>query len=97
MLIGGKEFNVGDHIRIVKAYSGAYYKNRQQSNNIDVEKDVDENRTGLTGVIVRKDENGRIAPYRVLVRIDDADARKQKYYHGETYVYPEDEVQLIGE
>lgn len=97
MLIGGKEFKFGDHIRIVKAYSDAYYKNRQHSNNIHVEKDVDENRTGLTGVIVFKDNNRRITPYRVLVRIDDADVRKQKYYHGETYVYPEDEVELITE
>lgn len=90
MLIGSKEFNVGDHIRVVKAYSCAFYKG-------EIPKTIDKCRTGLTGVIVCKVEDTRITPYRVLVRIDDTDVRRTKYYHGETYVYPEDEVELIAQ
>ena len=86
MKIGGKEFEVGQHIRVVSAKSVLHY-------NYGMTGDVNDEMAGLTGVIVAPNT---AFPYAVAsIKVDEPYTKH--YHNGMTRLFEDDEIELVDE
>lgn len=84
MIIGGKEYQIGDHIRIISAKSILHYKYGMIGDKI-------EDMKGLTGIIVSESTYNEDA--RANLKLDDIYAAQ--YNNGMTRLFKDDEIELI--
>lgn len=84
MIIGGKEYKIGDHIRIVSAKSVLHYDYGMKGQEMEESK-------GQTGVIVAESTYNKNA--RANLKLDDEYA--MHYKNGMTRLFKDDEIELI--
>lgn len=86
MKIGGKEYKVGQHIRVVSAKSVLHYVHGMTG-------DVAEEMEGLTGIIIAPNS---AFPHAVAsIKVDEPYARL--YHNGMTRLFEDDEIELVDE
>ncbi len=86
MLIGGKEYKVGQKIRIINAKSVLHYRYGITGN-------CNENMTGITGTITAESTYDEYA--RANLKVDEP--YNAGYKNGMTRLFCDDEIELIGE
>jgi len=86
MKIGGKEYEIGQHIRVISAKSVLHYVHGMTGN-------VDEKMAGLTGIIVAQNT---AFPHAVAnIKLDEPYA--EHYKNGMTRLFEDDEIELEEE
>lgn len=86
MLIGGKEFQVGQRIKILNAKSVLHYNYGMTGN-------INEDMTGITGIITAESTYDEHA--RANLKVDEP--YNEKYENGMTRLFCDDEIELIME
>lgn len=86
MQIGGKEYKIGQHVRIVNAKSVLHYS-------YGVSGDIDHEMTGVTGTIISESNYGKNA--RANLKVDAP--WDTKYHNGITRLFCDDELEIITE
>ena len=84
MIIGGKEFNIGDHIRVISAKSVLHYDYGMIGNEYS-------ELNGVTGIIIATSTYDENAVCNLKIDKPYADA----YKNGITRLYKDDEIELI--
>ena len=84
MIIGGKEFHVGDRVEIVNAKSVLHY-------NYGMNGDTDHALTGITGIIESETHHTKNA--RANLKVDEH--YSEKFVGGKTRLFCDDEVELL--
>lgn len=84
MIIGGKEYNIGDHIRTISVKSILHYE-------YGMEGDVDENMNGLHGIIISESTFSKDAVCNL--KLDDSCVGT--FRNGMTRLFKDDEIELI--
>ncbi len=84
MIIGGKEFHVGDRVRIVNAKSILHYKYGMNG-------DTDHHLTGITGIIESESHYTKNA--RANLKVDEPYSKG--FTRGKTRLFCDDEVELL--
>lgn len=84
MIIGGKEFNVGDRVRIINAKSVLHYYYGMTGN-------CKEDMTGVTGTITEESTYNKNA--RANLKVDEP--YSDRYKNGMTRLFCDDEVELL--
>lgn len=86
MQIGGKDYKIGQHVRIVNAKSILHYS-------YDMTDDTDHEMTGITGTIVSESHYDKNA--RANLKVDTP--WNAKYHNGIARLYCDDELEIITE
>lgn len=86
IMIGGKEFEIGQRIRVISAKSVLHYNYGMIGNE-------DEDMKGITGVITSKSTYCKYA--RANLKVDEQ--YQDKYNNGMTRLFCDDEIELIKE
>lgn len=84
MVIGGKEYKIGDHIRTVSVKSVLHYE-------YGMEGDIDEDMNGLTGIIVSESSFKKDAVCNL--KLDEPYVGT--FENGMTRLFKDDEIELI--
>lgn len=84
MIIGGKEYQIGQHVRIVSAKSILHYRYGISGNEY-------KKMAGLTGTIVSESDYNEKAVANLQVDVEFAD----KYHNGMTRLFEDDEIELL--
>ena len=86
MQIGGKEYKIGQHVRIINAKSVLHYSYGMTG-------DTDKEMTNITGIIVSESSFDKNA--RANLKIDAP--WDEQYHNGITRLFCDDELELIAE
>lgn len=86
MLIGGKEYQVGQRIRILNAKSVLHYEH-------GITDHIDKGVTGITGIITAESTYNEHA--RANLKVDEP--YSEEYKNGMTRLFCDDEIELIEE
>lgn len=86
MLIGGKEYKIGQKIRILNAKSVLHYQ-------YGIKEDCNKDMTGVTGIITAESTYDEYA--RADLKVDKP--YSERYKNGMTRLFCDDEIELIRE
>ena len=86
ILISGKEFEIGQRIRVISAKSVLHYSYGMAGNE-------NEDMKGITGVIISKSTYCKYA--RAYLKVDEP--YRDRYKNGMTRLFCDDEIELIKE
>lgn len=86
MIIGGKEYQIGQHIRIISAKSILHYK-------YGMKDDENQKMSGETGIIVSESDFDEYAVANLKLDKEYAGS----YNNGMTRLFKDDEIELVDE